>query len=351
VLSCPSACCWGIAASLSAAVQAPEAAESELVLDRPARRLIQQALASEGFDPGTPDGQFGPRTRAAIRAWQAARGAPETGYLDAVQAGVLSSAASPVNQHRLPPGLTRTLQKRGALPAPTRAAALPPEWLVAYCSAEALHARHRFDETTREGLFAFGSMQRECLAAASVAAEPEPEFVPDRPWTAFCSHAAVAGRHPNADDLLLLNLWLACRGTLQAAADAGQPLRRCWYSSRSDCGPDEGCPAVPTPAPHERWLEVPPLTAELEHAAYFARMGSGPWPRVRRCDAQGCTRISVNARRSGAYFTLEQQDGPWFAKMEVAANGPTRFLEVATVGLAALVYRGTCGRAYRRSRP
>ena len=57
--------------------------------------MIQQRLANEGFDPGTPDGQFGPRTRAAIRAWQAARGAAATGYLDDVQAELLRSAAAP----------------------------------------------------------------------------------------------------------------------------------------------------------------------------------------------------------------------------------------------------------------
>ena len=58
------------------------------------RRLIQQGLANDGFDPGTPDGQFGPRTRAAIRAWQAARGAATTGYLDEEQAELLRSAAA-----------------------------------------------------------------------------------------------------------------------------------------------------------------------------------------------------------------------------------------------------------------
>ncbi|MCY4637897.1 MAG: peptidoglycan-binding domain-containing protein [Acidobacteria bacterium] len=68
--------------------------ERKLALDRPTRRLIQQGLANDGFDPGTPDGQFGPRTRAAIRAWQAARGAATTGYLDDVQAELLRSAAA-----------------------------------------------------------------------------------------------------------------------------------------------------------------------------------------------------------------------------------------------------------------
>ena len=53
-----------------AAAQDPAIVETALDLDRPTRRLIQQELRNEGFDPGTPDGLFGPRTRAAIRDWQ-----------------------------------------------------------------------------------------------------------------------------------------------------------------------------------------------------------------------------------------------------------------------------------------
>ena len=61
------------------AAQDPQAVEAELGLDRPARRLIQQGLTADGFDPASPDGLFGPRTRTAIRVWQAARAATETG--------------------------------------------------------------------------------------------------------------------------------------------------------------------------------------------------------------------------------------------------------------------------------
>lgn len=45
--------------------------------------------------PGAPDGLFGPRKRAAIRGWQAAREHAETGYLDDVQAEALRMAGSP----------------------------------------------------------------------------------------------------------------------------------------------------------------------------------------------------------------------------------------------------------------
>ena len=69
------------------------AAAREPALDTLTRGLIQQGLINEGFDPGVVDGQFGPRTRAAIRAWQAAAGAAATGYLDQAQAELLRSAA------------------------------------------------------------------------------------------------------------------------------------------------------------------------------------------------------------------------------------------------------------------
>ena len=56
--------------------------EEGLGLDGSARRRIQLGLRSAGFDPGGADGLFGPRTRAAIRAWQSSRGVRATGYLD-----------------------------------------------------------------------------------------------------------------------------------------------------------------------------------------------------------------------------------------------------------------------------
>ena len=78
-----------------AAPQGPSAVETSLALDRATRRLIQQGLRNEGFDPGTPDGLFGPRTRAAIRDWQQSRGAPPTGYLNRAEAELLRTAAPP----------------------------------------------------------------------------------------------------------------------------------------------------------------------------------------------------------------------------------------------------------------
>ena len=230
----------------------------------------------------------------------------------------------------------------------------PGGWAAAHCSAEAVRARHRFwvDETTLEGLFALASLERECGEAGAASAEPEPELIYDRPWTAFCSEAELRRRHPNADGNLLRYLDGECHDSLQAAANAAQVLRPCRYSSVSECNPDGGCTARPTvPVPDERWLEIPPLDVELWGAGLFARSGYGPWPTVRRCDTQGCDRIEVDARQSGAYFVLEQRDGPWFVKIEaptIRAARPTasRFVEVATQLLGTLVYYGACSEAH-----
>ena len=88
----PAAPAIGVRAS--AVAQDPAVGEAALGLDRPARRLIQQGLRQEGFDPGAPDGLFGPRTRAAIRAWQASRGAPPTGYLTGSEAELLRAVTT-----------------------------------------------------------------------------------------------------------------------------------------------------------------------------------------------------------------------------------------------------------------
>ncbi len=48
-------------------------------------------LDTLGFDAGATDGQMGPHTRAALRAFQRARGLPVTGALDARTAAALSS--------------------------------------------------------------------------------------------------------------------------------------------------------------------------------------------------------------------------------------------------------------------
>ena len=87
----------------AAAPQDSSAVEASLALDRSTRRPIQQGLRNEGFDPGTPDGLFGPRTRAAIREWQQSRGASPTGYLNGAEAELLRPAAAPATAPEAPP--------------------------------------------------------------------------------------------------------------------------------------------------------------------------------------------------------------------------------------------------------
>ena len=77
--------------------RSPEEDEASLHLERKARERIQIGLWSLGFNPGSPDGRFGQRTRKAIREWQAARGEKATGYLDAASAKSLADAAPDVS--------------------------------------------------------------------------------------------------------------------------------------------------------------------------------------------------------------------------------------------------------------
>ena len=69
--------------------------EKELNISRDNRRRIQSCLKSQGFDPGTPDGLFGPRTRKALQGWQIAQGFKDdesVGYLTSDQADTLLEA-------------------------------------------------------------------------------------------------------------------------------------------------------------------------------------------------------------------------------------------------------------------
>jgi len=56
-------------------------------------REAQDKLNYLGFDTGTPDGQMGPRTRSAIRAFQRSLGLPETGEVDSRLMDELKSQA------------------------------------------------------------------------------------------------------------------------------------------------------------------------------------------------------------------------------------------------------------------
>ena len=70
----------------------PAEVETALGLNRTAWRLIQTGLAREGFDPGSVDGDPGPRTRAALADWQRMQETDATGYLDAESMRTLREA-------------------------------------------------------------------------------------------------------------------------------------------------------------------------------------------------------------------------------------------------------------------
>ena len=55
---------------------------SDLTNVSPQIRIIQRKLQAAGFQPGTADGIFGPRTSRAISHYQKQHGLPQSGYPD-----------------------------------------------------------------------------------------------------------------------------------------------------------------------------------------------------------------------------------------------------------------------------
>ncbi|WP_291686114.1 caspase family protein [Bradyrhizobium sp.] len=70
--------------------QADQTAEDQIGFDRGQRRDVQRRLTSLGFDTRAT-GKFDEQTRAVISRWQAARGYPRTGFLNALQLKALQS--------------------------------------------------------------------------------------------------------------------------------------------------------------------------------------------------------------------------------------------------------------------
>jgi hypothetical protein len=67
----------------------PQVPDRDLSLET--RRQVQVSLSERGFYQGNFDGQFGPRTRQAIRDYQGAIGASATGYLTGDEVRLLLS--------------------------------------------------------------------------------------------------------------------------------------------------------------------------------------------------------------------------------------------------------------------
>jgi peptidoglycan hydrolase-like protein with peptidoglycan-binding domain len=71
----------------------------------PAVAALQRRLAGAGFDPGPRDGRFGPRTAAALRAYQEKNGLEVTGRTDLETAtALLGEPTRPANQPVTPAG-------------------------------------------------------------------------------------------------------------------------------------------------------------------------------------------------------------------------------------------------------
>jgi peptidoglycan hydrolase-like protein with peptidoglycan-binding domain len=73
----------------------PEAMPSEARSQENLVRDAQVALRDAGFDPGQPDGVMGPKTQAALRAFQTSHGLPQTGRLDGATQQQLFAARAP----------------------------------------------------------------------------------------------------------------------------------------------------------------------------------------------------------------------------------------------------------------
>jgi len=76
-------------------VPAAEEVERSLGLNRQGRSRVQLALTLLGYKTGGTDGSFGPKSRAAISAWQTAQHETATGYLTTTQHAALLDAAAP----------------------------------------------------------------------------------------------------------------------------------------------------------------------------------------------------------------------------------------------------------------
>jgi peptidoglycan hydrolase-like protein with peptidoglycan-binding domain len=81
----------------SAKEEATQETEDQIGLNRRKRRDVQRRLTRIGFDTKV-NGKFDEGTRAAITRWQAARGYPATGFLNAPQhESLLTESASVAN--------------------------------------------------------------------------------------------------------------------------------------------------------------------------------------------------------------------------------------------------------------
>jgi hypothetical protein len=85
----------------ASAARTPLSKDAELKRQRVSR--VQRQLTSLGFDAGVADGQLGPKTRAAIRAFEAHEGMPVTGAVSQNLEDALRSASLAIPKISPPP--------------------------------------------------------------------------------------------------------------------------------------------------------------------------------------------------------------------------------------------------------
>lgn len=73
---------------------------SDTARDQEMVRQAQIALRNAGFEPGSIDGVMGPKTETALLQFQAAKGLPKTGKLDATTQKQLMAAQTPESNWR-----------------------------------------------------------------------------------------------------------------------------------------------------------------------------------------------------------------------------------------------------------
>lgn len=126
--------------------------------------MAQRHLNVLGFDAGRPDGKIGPRTRTALRDWQASVGLPVTGRIDSQVLAELADAelamAPPSAGERAPLNLV------GEVQSALRAAGYnvgPVDGTMGPRTRDAIRAYQR-----RHAMPATGGMSPELLAALNI---------------------------------------------------------------------------------------------------------------------------------------------------------------------------------------
>ena len=138
-----------------------------------------------------------------------------------------------------------------------------------------------------------------------------------------------------------------------AGATAAQTpqLIRCGYTERHDCSAGT-CSEAPSDALRDRYLMLPTLQDGRMAGPAQRHLGTSP-ARALRCDASGCSGHNVEYVESGVYASYVQPEGTWMFRIysvdalpDFLKDGtepvPGDFVEIATLGLDVLMYRGSC---------